>query len=147
MFGKAMSISDEVMKDWRAMLGTAYGLSEPGPEHPMEAKKELAGSIIARFHGAEAAQKARTDFEDKFSKKNLESAEIPDIAVSENPIWVIKLLQEIKAAASSSDARRLVQQGGVKLNGEKVTDVQAKIDVSGNPVLQSGKKFFARLRG
>lgn len=146
MFGKSMSISDEVMRDWRKMLGGAYGLSEPGPEHPMEAKKELAAAIIRRFHGAGAAQKARDDFEMKFSKKDLDQAEIPEIAVSENPIWVIKLLQEIKAAPSGSEARRLVQQGAVKINGEKVSDVQAKIDVSGTPVLQSGKKFFARLK-
>jgi tyrosyl-tRNA synthetase len=145
IFGKAMSISDETMADWRKMLAKAYGLPEQAPEHPMECKKQLAQAIVRRFHGDAAAEQARNDFELKFSKKNLADADIAEFKVSENPIPVLKLLQELGAVTSGSEARRLISGGGVKLNGEKITDPQAKIDVTGTPVLQSGKKFFARL--
>ncbi|MEM9445648.1 MAG: tyrosine--tRNA ligase [Verrucomicrobiota bacterium] len=145
MFGKVMSISDETMTEWRKMLGNAYGLPEQAPEHPMEVKKELAVSIVARFHGAEAGAQARTDFETKFSKKDLNAANLEEHQISENPIWISKLLQEAGAVKSSSDARRLVQQGAVKIEGEKVTDFKANIEVKGGEVLQSGKKFFRKL--
>jgi tyrosyl-tRNA synthetase len=142
MFGKAMSISDELMARWYPIL---LGKTLDAAAHPMEAKKHLAASLVARFHDTEAAQAARADFELKISKKNLADADIAAFKVSENPIPVLKLLQELGAVTSGSEARRLIAGGGVKLNGEKITDPQAKIDASGTPVLQSGKKFFARL--
>jgi tyrosyl-tRNA synthetase len=145
IFGKVMSISDELMARWRGLIGPFYGLGARAPEHPMEAKKQLAEAVAARFHGAEAGRQARADFEQKFSKRDLSAADIPEKKVGENPIWIVKLLQDIGAASSGSDARRLIQQGAVSLDGAKVTDVQAKIDCSRRPVLQSGKKFFARL--
>lgn len=145
IFGKTMSISDETMKDWRDLLGPYYKLPPAAPDHPMEAKKELAMALVTRFWGKEAAKEAREDFENKFSKRNLEKAEIPVHTVSENPIWIVKLLQEIGAASSGGEARRLISQGAVKLNNEKVADFDAKIKIEGNLILQSGKKFFARL--
>ncbi|MDR1191545.1 MAG: tyrosine--tRNA ligase [Verrucomicrobiales bacterium] len=146
MFGKAMSVSDATMLNWRWLLGANYGLPAAAPEHPMEAKKQLAAAIVRRFHGAAAADSARADFELKFSKKDLRTADLAEFTVSENPIWLVKLLQELKAVASGGDARRLIQQGGVKLNGEKLTDPKAHLTVSGGEVLQAGKKFFARLK-
>ncbi|MDR1145169.1 MAG: tyrosine--tRNA ligase [Verrucomicrobiales bacterium] len=146
MFGKAMSVSDETMANWRWLLGANYGLSPSAPEHPMEAKKQLAAAIVRRFHGDEAAAAAREDFELKFSKKDLNAADLPEVTVSENPIWLVKLLLELKVTVSGGDARRLIQQGGVKLNGEKLTDPKATVTISGGEVLQAGKKFFARLR-
>jgi tyrosyl-tRNA synthetase len=146
MFGKVMSISDTTMDDWRALLAPAYGLPAQGPEHPMERKKELAGAIVARFHGPEAAAAARNDFETKFSKKDLEAADLPVVKVSENPVWVVKLLQEVGAASSGSVARQLIAQGAVKLDGEKISDPKAQLTISGQPILQSGKKFFVRLQ-
>jgi tyrosyl-tRNA synthetase len=146
MFGKAMSISDETMGNWRLLLGPAYGLPGQAPDHPMEAKKQLAAAIVRRFHGEEAAVGARADFELKFSKKDLNAADIPEFTVGENPAWIVKLLQDLKAVSSGSDARRLVQQGGVKLNGEKIGDPKANLVINGGEVLQAGKKFFVRLK-
>ncbi|MDR1304668.1 MAG: tyrosine--tRNA ligase [Verrucomicrobiales bacterium] len=146
MFGKAMSVSDETMANWRWLLGANYGLPPSAPAHPMEAKKQLAAAIVRRFHGDAAAAAAREDFELKFSKKDLHAADLPEVTVSENPIWLVKLLQELKVTVSGGDARRLIQQGGVKLNGEKLTDPKATVTLSGGEVLQAGKKFFARLK-
>jgi tyrosyl-tRNA synthetase len=145
MFGKTMSVSDETMREWRGMLGPFYNLTEVAPEHPMEAKKELAQAIIERFHGKDEAVRARQDFEAKFSKKNLDEAEMPEFKVCENPIGIIKLLEDVGAVKSRSDARRLIEQGGVKLNGERVSDVNAQISVQNSSTLQSGKKFFVKL--
>ena len=145
MFGKVMSISDETMLEWRKMLGQAYGLPAEAPEHPMEVKKQLAAGIVTRFHGEEAGVQARADFEQKFSKKDLTAADLEAYQVSENPIWISKLLQESGAVKSSSEAKRLIQQGGVKIDGEKITDFKANVEVKGGEVLQSGKKFFRKL--
>lgn len=142
MFGKAMSISDELMARWYPiLLGRALD-----PElHPMEAKKGLAGALVERFHDEEAARAARVDFETKFSKKDLQAVELPEVTVSESPIWIIKLLQETGAAKSGGEARRLVAQGAVRYQDEKVTDDKAQITVVAGGLLQSGKRFFVRL--
>ena len=146
MFGKAMSISDETMANWRDLLGKAYGLPEKPPDHPMEAKKQLASAIVGRFHGEEAGLEARADFELKFSKKDLNAADLPEIKIPENPVRIVKLLQDLKAAPSGSEAKRLVQQGAVKMDGEKIADPQALITVKDGAVLQAGKKFFVRMK-
>lgn len=143
MFGKAMSISDELMARWYPVL---LGRTLDSSAHPMEAKKQLAGEIVGRFHNKDASVAARTDFESKFSKKDLSQVELPEHQVSENPIWIVKLLQDIKACASGGDARRLIQQGGVKLNEEKITDVSVKLDIKGGEILQAGKKTFVKLQ-
>jgi tyrosyl-tRNA synthetase len=141
MFGKTMRVSDELMARWYQVL-----LNETldSSLHPMEAKKQLGAKIVARFHGEDAGPKARAEFEKVFSAGELPT-DLPEKKASENPIWVIKLLQEIGAAPSGSEARRLVKAGAVSLNGEKITDEQAKIDCSAQPVLKCGKKFFAKL--
>lgn len=143
IFGKAMSISDELMGRWYPVL---VGKTLDPATHPMEAKKYLATSIVARYHGKDAGTAARADFEQKFSKKDLSTADMPEIAVSASPIWIVKLLQETGAVASGGEARRLIAQGGVKLSGERVADDKAQITVTNGMILQSGKKFFARLK-
>ncbi len=143
IFGKVMSISDELMARWYPIL---LGRQQDSTAHPMEAKKQLAEAITARFHSAEAGRTARADFELKFSKKDLNAADLQEATPSENPIGILKLLQELKAAPSGAEARRLVQQGAVKIDGEKIGDVQARITVKNGAVLQAGKKFFVRLK-
>ncbi|NJK91901.1 MAG: tyrosine--tRNA ligase [Blastochloris sp.] len=143
MFGKAMSVSDELMARWYPVL---LGRALDGSAHPMEAKKQLAGELVERFHNKEAAVAARAEFESKFSKKDLSQVELPEHQVSENPIWIVKLLQDIQACASGGDARRLIQQGGVKLNEQKITDVSVKLNIQGGEILQAGKKTFVKLR-
>ncbi|MDZ4788840.1 MAG: tyrosine--tRNA ligase [Blastochloris sp.] len=143
MFGKVMSVSDELMARWYpTLLGRSIDLEV----HPMEAKKKLAAEIVERFHSHGLALEARVDFESKFSKKDLSLVELPEHCVSENPIWIVKLLQDIKAVSSGGDARRLVQQGGVKVNEIKITDVQTQLEIKSGDILQAGKKTFVRLQ-
>jgi tyrosyl-tRNA synthetase len=111
----------------------------------MEAKKELAAAAVRRFHGEEAARSARTDFEAKFSKKDLSSAEMESFRPSTSTLSVAKLVQETKSIASNSEARRLITQGGVKLDGNKLADPQAEISLQNGQVLQVGKKTFFRI--
>lgn len=145
MFGKIMSISDDTMEEWYGLLGPAYNLSSPRPDHPMEAKKQLAAAIVARFHGSPAGDAARQNFETTFSKKNLSDADIPDVKVTENPIWIGKLLQEIGAVKSGSDARRLIQQGAVRINDQKIDDPKVSIQIENGDIIKAGKKCFAKL--
>jgi tyrosyl-tRNA synthetase len=142
MFGKAMSISDELMARWYSVL---LGKPLDPSTHPMEAKKHLAASLVRRFHNEAAAAEARQDFELKFSKKDLAGADMPTWTPSENPIWIVKALQENGAVKSGGDARRLIAQGAVRLNGEKIADDKAKVALKTGDVLQSGKKHFVRI--
>lgn len=142
MFGKAMSISDELMGRWYPVL---LGAPLDAAAHPMEAKKHLAASLVRRFHTETAAQEARRDFELKFSKKDLASADMPAWKPSENPIWIVKALQENGAVKSGGEARRLIAQGAVRLNGEKIADDKAKVELKEGDILQSGKKHFVRI--
>ena len=144
IFGKVMSIPDETCALWRDLLGSFLGLPKESPSHPMEAKKELAAAV-RRFHGDEAATAARSDFEAKFSKKDLSSAEMESFRPSAPTLSVAKLVQETKAVTSNSEARRLITQGGVKLDGTKLADPQAEISLKSGQVLQIGKKTFLRL--
>jgi tyrosyl-tRNA synthetase len=141
MFGKTMRISDELMGRWYPTL-----FAEPlDPAlHPMEAKKQLAARIVGRFHDAEAGQAAREAFERVFSQRELPT-EIPSFTASENPIGLVKLMQEIGASPSGSEAKRLITQGGVTVGGEKITDPATKIDCANGIVLKCGKRFFARV--
>ena len=156
MFGKLMSISDELMwKYW--LLLTDRGADEieaerkrvkAGAKHPMEAKKELAATIVTEFHSAEDAEVARREFERVFSSGQLPE-EIPDIAVaaSGGRMLLSKVLVQGGLATSNSDARRLIEQGGVRVDGEVVSDVKADVATTGSePMLvQVGKRRFARL--
>ena len=156
MFGKLMSISDELMWKYRLLL-TDRGADEieaehkrvkAGAKHPMEAKKELAGAIVTEFHSAEDAAAARQEFERVFSAGRLPQ-EIPEIIIhaSGDTMLLSKILAEGGLATSNSDARRLIEQGGVRVDGEAVCDIKADVSTTEpQPVLvQVGKRRFARL--
>jgi tyrosyl-tRNA synthetase len=146
IFGKVMSITDETCAVWRDLLGPFLGLPKEVPAHPMEAKKELAAGAVRRFHGEPAAQAARADFDAKFSKKDLSSAEIPSFRPSAAKLLVAKLVQETGAISSNSEARRLITQGGIKLGSEKLTDPKAEVSLVAGQILQVGKKTFFRIQ-
>jgi tyrosyl-tRNA synthetase len=143
MFGKTMRITDELMARWYPLLlqeKLDTGL------HPMEAKKQLAGRLVTRFHSEAAAREARENFERIFSQNELPT-EMPEFVIDENPIGLIKLLTETKAAPSGSEARRLIAQGGVSLDGSKITDPKHLLKLTPEPrILRCGKRFFARIR-
>ena len=158
MFGKLMSISDELLPHYYALL-TDRGFAgaeqldrdiQAGKVHPMDAKKELAGIIVERYHGAEAAAAAREEFESVFSRGNLPS-EMPELELTaaelnDGAIWIVKLVVDAGFAASNGEARRLVRQGAVKLNDKRIEDEAAEVTVSDGDVLQVGKRRFARLK-
>ena len=132
-FGKLMSITDETMAIYYTLL-----LSEKVPDiHPMEAKKQLAYGIVERFHSTTAAQAALDDFNLRFSKRNLDHADLPTISLNGAGHDIVSLVvaayaQGFQITKSRGDARRLVEQGSVQCRGEKVSDPKAE------PALQKG---------
>lgn len=146
MFGKIMSISDELMVRYYQIL-----LKEtlPADAHPMEAKKALAQRIAARFHTVEEALAARTDFETRFSKKDLDHADLPAYTPGEARDF-LSLVVEAYAkcfgiAKSRSDARRLVEGGSVQWKGEKIGDVKAVLAEGEAGVLRLDKTRAVRI--
>ena len=124
MFGKVMSISDELMWRYYELLSDK-ALSEiqllkshvmNGSLHPMEAKKLLGAELVTRFHGAKAAQTARNYFETRFQKKSTPT-EIRQHFSAPQPIWICRLIVDLKFAKSTSDARRLIAQSAVRVDG------------------------------
>lgn len=140
IFGKVMSISDELMMQYYELL-TSEDLNQIKAMHPMTAKKNLAKILTSRFHGAEAGQKELENFEQVFSKKELPT-DLPTIK-AEGQTYVSVLLAA-GFAKSKNEARRLIMQGGVKLNGEKILE-EGPIKFDGEAVLQAGKKNFIKL--
>jgi tyrosyl-tRNA synthetase len=145
MFGKLMSIPDEVMPKYYDLL-----LAEPLPAdaHPMAAKKELARRIVARFHSEADAQHALDDFNARFSKRDLASADLPAFALIEGQDLVsnvVAAFTSLGVQRSRSDARRLIEQGSVQLNGEKITDVKVVLPADTAGVLKLDKTHAVRL--
>ena len=152
MFGKVMSIADDVMESWFLLLTEvdAGEVAELLAGHPRVAKARLAHEITACFHGAAAADEARDGFDRQFRDGQLPD-DIPELAFAGEwpadglPLSI--LLRETKLAASSSEARRLVSQGAVKVSGEVVREPMAPILRPAEPLLvQVGKRRFARVR-
>jgi tyrosyl-tRNA synthetase len=109
----------------------------------MEAKKRLAWEIVSMFDGDEAADRAAAHFERVHQQRALPE-EIPTHALA-GPVCVVDVIFAAGFARSKSDARRLVQQGAVKLDGQPVSNVEAQVEAGAERVLQVGKRFFLRL--
>lgn len=145
MFGKLMSISDALMARYYLLL---LG-QDPPALHPMEAKKELARRIVARYHTPEEAQAALEDFNTRFSKRDLESAELPVVPVTALGLDLLSAVVASYATAfqitkSRGEARRLVEQGSVQWRGEKVTDPKATPAFAPGDVLRLDKTRAVR---
>ncbi len=141
IFGKLMSLSDEMMWNYYELL-TSEDLARVKALHPMEAKKSLAAAIVARLHSAEAGRQAREEFERVFSKKEL-PADMPVFKVKEGA----RLSQVIFGAGLAppmNEARRLITQGAVKIDGGKQPQDQP-VSLSAPAVLQVGSRRFCRL--
>ncbi|HZX25498.1 MAG TPA: tyrosine--tRNA ligase [Telluria sp.] len=149
MFAKVMSISDGMM--WRyydllswksiAEIGALKAAVEAGA-NPRDAKVALGQEIVTRFHSAQAAQDALADFVNR-SKGGIPD-DIPEVALSGAPLAVPQLLKQANLCASTSEAMRMVDQGGVRVDGDVVSDKALKLD-AGTFVLQVGKRKFARV--
>jgi tyrosyl-tRNA synthetase len=155
IYGKVMSISDELMLRYYELLSDV-GLETlaqirdgvagaPGGAHPMESKKSLARELVARFFDEGQALRAEEEFVHQFKQKEIPD-DIPRVDIKgDQPIWICRLLTEAGLTASNGEARRLVQQGAVRISGEKVSDADLEIAARGEVVLQAGKRRFARV--
>ena len=149
MFGKLMSISDELMWRYFALLSATPQQAQQRLQHecetgrnPRDAKVLLAREIVTRFHDAGAAERALADFERR-SQGGLPD-EIAEVALGGAPLAIGQLLKQAGLAPSTSEALRLVEQGGVRIDGTAVVDKGLKL-AAGSFVLQVGKRKFARI--
>ena len=141
MFGKIMSIADEVMPMYYELL-TSENLDEIKAMHPMAAKKKLAHLLVERFHSKESADAAQTHFETVFSKKELPS-DMPELK-PETGALLSAVIFTSGAAPSKNKARGLIEQGAVRLKGKKVSTDGPLLFETGD-VLQIGKRHFFKL--
>jgi tyrosyl-tRNA synthetase len=154
MYGKVMSIPDHAMPIYFRLV-TRYTPEQVaaveqalanGSRHPRDVKMELAREIVAVFHGPEAAVAAQEHFVTVFQQRDLPE-EMPTVRI-EQPVGLLALMKDHGMAASTSEARRLVRQGGVKLDGEPVLDERLELlPVGHERVLQVGRRKFLRLVG
>jgi tyrosyl-tRNA synthetase len=155
IFGKIMSVSDELMIRYYELLSDMMlsdlemlkvGIKN-GSVHPMDAKKQLGREIVARYHGASASAQAEENFVKRF-RDNETPDVMPEILVTaeEENALLCKILAQAALVKSNSEGRRAIQQGGVKVNGEKVSDENVEITCSGEYIIQVGKRRFARVR-
>ncbi len=148
MFGKLMSISDELMARYYPLL-----LHRAVPEgHPMEAKKELGRAIVERYHGADVATAALENFNVRFSQRDLERADLPTFSPSAMTLEPVSLVVEAFDSGfglkkSRGDARRLIEGGSVQWRGEKITDLKAELTLSPGDVFKLDKKHAVRIGG
>lgn len=147
MFGKLMSLGDELVRRYFELCTTVPMADVDRrlrDDHPMEAKKWLAREIIAIYHDSEAARRGQQEFERVFSRRQAPSempvVAIPRSATRDGKLFVVKLLGQAGLAGSNKEARRLISQGGVAVDGQKVTDM-VDIDLEGEPVLKVGRRF------
>ncbi len=154
MFGKIMSVSDELMWRWYDLLSLKpeptireyRRAADAGQANPRDIKWDLASEIVERFHGPGGLRQAQDDFVARFRKRELPD-EIPEVAV-EAPGGSLPLANVLKQAAltsSTSDAHRMVKQGAVKMDGEKVEDSRREIPAGSRHVYQVGKRKVARI--
>ncbi len=156
IFGKIMSISDEMMIRYYELLSdlsnkdmeTLKGVIESGKLHPKLAKVNLGKEIVTRFHSAKEAETAAKEFDDLFKQKNTPD----DIALYKidwgeaTEVWLPKALNNAGLVTSSSDGRRMIKQGAVSVDGEKVTDQNYKLPKNGEKLVKVGKRKFIRLK-
>jgi len=158
MFGKLMSIPDELMEKY-FILATSVPLDEvkskieslmSGALHPRELKKALARAIIGIYHGEASALEAEAEFEKIFHNREI-PAEMPEFTLeaedlSSGKIWIVKLLNLTGLAESKKEAGRLIAQGAVSLNGEKVNSPDLDLPLQNDAVLKVGSRKFLRLK-
>ena len=148
MFGKLMSISDDLMDRYYLLL---LGDARDENLHPMEAKKELACRIVARYHSGGKAKVAREDWETRFSKRDLNAADLPEMAAADlngNLLQVVGLVFKDAFGLEKSNGelrKQFITTGSVQLDGEKLIDPMADFGAEAGQVLRLSKKQSIRL--
>jgi tyrosyl-tRNA synthetase len=145
MFGKVMSVKDELVEKY-FKLCTDLGDAEIAalPTHPKEKKLRLAGEIVTLYCGKVQAEKARSAWEAQFSRGEMPS-EIPEVEIDMHAIALVDLLVTTQLAVSKGEARRLIEQGGVRINEVKKTDVAEIVPIESGTVVQVGPRKFVKI--
>jgi tyrosyl-tRNA synthetase len=149
MFGKVMSISDEMMENYFTLLTNLDAdkiaeLVNPDKTHPKETKVLLGKTIVSQFYNEAAADTAAAEFDKVFAQGQLPN-DIPDVVIADTPISVKQLLLSCKLFETGGEAKRMVAQGAVTIAGNKVNDPNARITPADGMVIQVGKRRFAKL--
>ena len=154
IFGKVMSISDDLMWRYYDLLSflsaseiSALRRSIDEGKNPRDVKVQLAQELVARFHGSSASVAAREDFESRFQRNGIPD-EMPEVALlgGEEGVGIAAVLKQSGLTASTSEALRMIDQGGVRLNGERVADKGLVLRAGEGGVVQVGKRKFVRVR-
>ena len=153
MFGKIMSISDELMWRWFDLLSfkttdeiKELKVDQTNGRNPRDIKIELAKELISRFHDEESADLAETNFINQFQKKNIpDDIEEASLFVSEGSIPLANLLKDCEMTSSTSEAIRMIKQGAVRIDEKKITDTKYKISSGTSAVYQVGKRKFKKI--
>ncbi len=150
MFGKVMSISDDMMENYFTLLTDLQAekiaeLVNPEKTHPKEAKVLLGKTIVAQFYEQSSADNAAAEFDKVFAKGQLPE-EIPEIHISPEPIMASKLLLHCRFVSSGSEAKRMIKQGGCTIDSRKISDPNEQITPADGVVIQLGKRNFAKLK-
>jgi tyrosyl-tRNA synthetase len=155
IYGKIMSVSDQLMLRYYELLSdlTLADIEKlkteltDGTLHPMAAKKQLAREMVGRYHGVDAARQADENFIKRF-KNNETPDDMPEFVLAPEgaKVMLCKVLTESGLTKSNSEGRRSIQGGGVKVNGEKISDENQEIDCTGEYIIQVGKRRFAKVR-
>jgi tyrosyl-tRNA synthetase len=149
IFGKLMSVSDEMMWRYYQLLSAVPAAEQErrkAEAHPRDAKLDLAQELTARFHDAAAGEQARTEFLSRF-QQGAQPSEMPEVELeaSAEGLEIAFLLKGAGLVASTSEALRMIKQGAVKLDGERVEDRGSKVLPGQTVVAQVGKRRFARI--
>jgi len=144
MFGKLMSISDELMARYYLLL---LSRELPKTQHPLEAKKELAAKMVATYHSRDAADKAQDEWTRRFSEKRLSETELPILPSQFDDLVtiVVKGFAAYGITKSRTEASRLVKQGSVQLDGAKLRNPTEQINLSANQILRLDKTHAVRI--
>src|SRR5262249_26226194 len=142
-FGRTMRVPDSLLPEWYRLV-LEQELSRDAD--PLEAKLELARFIVRRSHGEEAAKEAEDHFT-RVVREGREPEEVPEASLPESdPVHLPAVLVDVLGVGSTSEARRLISQGGVKVDGEVVSDLDVPRTRLGGALVQAGKRRFVRFR-
>ena len=149
MFGKVMSIADELMDNYFTLLTDIPAedikvLTDASKTHPKQAKVLLGKNIVTQFYDEAAAEMAAAEFDKVFSQNQMPD-DMPEVEVPAQPIAASKLLLHCKLLNSGGEAKRMVKQSAVSIDGEKVTDPHTDITPTDGMIIQVGKRKFAKL--
>lgn len=158
-FGRTMSIPDDLLDEWFRLASGLEGQAlesalRTAADDPYPAKRKLAARVVAQYHGDEAAKAAESHFDLVHREKGVPD-DVPvhtlhpddgELGAEEGEVWLPRLLVRTELAPSTSQAARLIDQGAVSLDGERVSDRQVRVPTRGEYLLQRGKRAFARVR-